>query len=739
MVRKSDKTVSKRLLTLTIAILLVTVVVFSFTACSLFTDAIKSVFSGENSAEAGDSGNNNSESGGGVIANPTDEPEDPGIVETDPPIEVSSTVVEITSSLVYNKASGDDFTIEATHPGKDYNKVIGMGLVNGDGENATVRPDLQVTGSSRIQFDGEYLCTLDAGYYYFYYCVTDTHDKVYYDPFRMEITNSAAAPTDLKINYDIDFPSTYVCFHCDCGGAHTVAFDGTNYNAVAGATQVKVTTTVDKAASHTATVTCAAGEHRSATVTKAAPAEEARSYLESAAYSYMGRIADGYLEDDDEAADAFQYLIYRGEGEPSLTAYLAPPVMEKLSDSSGYLAALQKKIDLPWSVRFGLASTGSVATFTVTFDDTSVLSSGYQSAYTYDSSNIASHYPELNVRNKATDSLPIDAKKGVTASNAKELLAVVEKGYRPIAVDETLTLYNKARDICYTYLTDDMTAFEKLHVIYDYLAGEIKYDYSALNLFSLIGNLYGRSLTDARALITEALADSSKGFSATMRSAIGSARDAATSTEDLIDRLRNKYLQRLSAFSIEGVFNDKIAVCEGISYAFMLLARIEGIECYQITGDAVQGSSKVAHAWNKVHLDGAWYCVDATWGNIHFDEKTFVTHRYFMVDDAVFAKDHEEKIDGAVSVKDVALGELEFYKTITTSGARTLYVANDADLRAAIAYYHDGGSRYVEFLIAPTYTPSDSDIRQMYFLVTGQNRAMRFSNEGRVFLAYFQG
>ena len=249
----------------------------------------------------------------------------------------------------------------------------------------------------------------------------------------------------------------------------------------------------------------------------------------------------------------------------------------------------------------------------------------------------------------------------------------------------------------------------------------------------------GMSLPTAKATINLALDDDSNGFSVSMKSAIIAARDSAASTDDLIDKLRNKYLQRLSAFSVEGVFNDKVAVCEGISYAFMLLARIEGIECYQITGDAVQGSSQVAHAWNKVHLDGAWYCVDATWGNIHFDDKTYVTHRYFMVDDAILAKDHKEKIAGMASVKDLAIGEFDYYKSVTTSSTYTLYVANDSALRAAIAYYCAGadGSDYFEIVLAPTYRPTTSDFTQAYLAAGHTCSGLVRDSEGRVYLGYF--
>lgn len=37
-----------------------------------------------------------------------------------------------------------------------------------------------------------------------------------------------------------------------------------------------------------------------------------------------------------------------------------------------------------------------------------------------------------------------------------------------------------------------------------------------------------------------------------------------------------------------------------------------GIPCATVEGIANTGKD---HAWNKVQLDGEWYCVDATWDN----------------------------------------------------------------------------------------------------------------------------
>ncbi len=742
---KQTKTTSKRVIAAICALVLALTFAFILTACSAFTDAIKGLFSGESanvqteqSGTQGQSGTPSSttgDTGTGEDASGED-PEDTSVV-ADPPIEVGSTVVQISSSLTYDKASKTDMTLVATHENKSYYQVLGMGLIN-DGPNARVRVVSTSVGSSTVQLDGEHLSTLDAGSHYFYYCVSDSKGAVHYDPFRLTIVNSEAKPTDVKIDYDVDCPNVYVTFHCDCGGAHTVAFDGANYAAAAGATRARITKTVDPAASHNATVTCESGKSTSVNKTSPDAAAYSGGYL-NYLYSYMGHKADGYIEDDDEAADLLEYLAYDGTV-LSKKVYVSSAIHSAINaNASAYLASVQANITVPWSLHFGISYSDVSREVTFRVQDTNagdVISSGYADDRSDSDLAVVNHCVAKNVREKGSE-LAIDNKKSVGVRNVKELLLAVEKGYRPIAAEETLALYNKARDFCYTYLTDDMTDVQKLHVIYDYLAGNVDYDYSALNLYSLIAELEDMSLSAAQDMITADMANDANGYSESMKAVMTSARDTATSTSDLISKLKDNYLQRLSAFSAEGVFNDGAAVCEGISYAFMLLARIEGIECYQITGYATQ-SGWVSHAWNKVHVNGNWYCIDATWGNIHFSDTKYVTHRFFMVDEATFDADHKEMIGKlGAGVKTLAIGDVEYYKSVETATGQSLYIANNADLKAAVAYFLAGESNYLEVLIDPAYKPDSGDFILAYKQIKGTNCSLNYNNEGRVFIAFF--
>lgn len=61
-----------------------------------------------------------------------------------------------------------------------------------------------------------------------------------------------------------------------------------------------------------------------------------------------------------------------------------------------------------------------------------------------------------------------------------------------------------------------------------------------------------------------------------------------------------------------GPLVNGVGVCGGYSSTFKLFMDMVGIPCVTVPGFANTGE---AHAWNKVQLDGEWYCVDTTWND----------------------------------------------------------------------------------------------------------------------------
>lgn len=159
-------------------------------------------------------------------------------------------------------------------------------------------------------------------------------------------------------------------------------------------------------------------------------------------------------------------------------------------------------------------------------------------------------------------------------------------GYRPdltSARDGVKKVYEEAEKILDRYIRNDFTPFERVHAIHDWLAYTVAYDFE-----------------------------------------LAARGDAANANDD--------------AFGLTGVFVNRKAVCDGFSKAMCLLCGIEGIPCLRVTGSYVgDDGEEVAHAWNKVKIDGVWYNVDATMDNWHaFVGNTrydVFNHGYFLLSD----------------------------------------------------------------------------------------------------------
>ncbi len=67
--------------------------------------------------------------------------------------------------------------------------------------------------------------------------------------------------------------------------------------------------------------------------------------------------------------------------------------------------------------------------------------------------------------------------------------------------------------------------------------------------------------------------------------------------------------------NICSVFINGRSVCQGYAKAFQYLCDRVGIQCSLVTGTTTQDGN---HAWNLVYADGAYYYVDATWGDANY-------------------------------------------------------------------------------------------------------------------------
>ena len=254
---------------------------------------------------------------------------------------------------------------------------------------------------------------------------------------------------------------------------------------------------------------------------------------------------------------------------------------------------------------------------------------------------------------KKTRNFYIDSvKETMSVSTSNMLYKAVAWGYKPVFMgsqaENLKQIYDNAKDALSYIVSDEMSEYEKVHAIYDYIIYNVRYDHDCANAEDkyVSGNL---SLNE-----------------------------------------KMKYY----GYYLEGIFLNKFykkdmhAVCDGKSKAFVLMCGIEGITAVRISGEASSdGKNFGGHAWNKVLLDlngtgdKEWYFVDTTWGDVGDDSKEFLSHAYFLLSDDEVKNTHVEKTGHGYPK---AEGKFDYYahETYTSSGTEYNYVITNRNLAA---------------------------------------------------------
>ena len=312
------------------------------------------------------------------------------------------------------------------------------------------------------------------------------------------------------------------------------------------------------------------------------------------------------------------------------------------------------------NLEFEVKAVGSIGYFYIknsAVSSEATLVADKNKANIYEQQDYALALKSENERQENFDNFKINnVSKTIPVSTSDQLVHVLMNGYRPapISGSKAEIVYNKAKAVLLEICNDDMTDFEKLRAIYEWLVMNVEYDNEAVKI-----------------------------------SETGIANDE---------------LMKYDAWFAEGVFNNGVAVCEGYAKAFVILAKIENIPAVIVSGDE--------HAWNKVLYNGEWYGVDATHGNPAVRESStyyevFTYSQFFFTDNYKTAcgytadnyLDYVAEGENAFNIYDL----MEF---IYESSTFDLYIDSADELALVLCYAYENAaeegydSKYITLEVA---------------------------------------
>lgn len=91
------------------------------------------------------------------------------------------------------------------------------------------------------------------------------------------------------------------------------------------------------------------------------------------------------------------------------------------------------------------------------------------------------------------------------------------------------------------------------------------------------------------------------------------------------------------SYAAYGALHHKKAVCQGYAALFYRLCNESGISCRIVEGTANGSNGQESHAWNVVKIGGSWFNVDVTWDAAY--KQAGRSYMYFLKNNADF-KDH---------------------------------------------------------------------------------------------------
>ena len=199
-----------------------------------------------------------------------------------------------------------------------------------------------------------------------------------------------------------------------------------------------------------------------------------------------------------------------------------------------------------------------------------------------------------------------------TKSSSNGNVTQVAPGSKPsglvtVEVSASINADKEAQKIVGSIITSNMSEYERVKAIHDWIVINVQYDYAGLN---------------------------------------------------------NNTLPQ-TAYNADGALCYKSAVCQGYAEAFQLLCAKAGVQAYMMygeSGNSVDGWD--SHAWNVVRINGEWYQIDCTWDDplvngMVVTGSSNLSYTYFLLTDKEMYYDH--KLDAEYTQNEKVCTSTLFY------------------------------------------------------------------------------
>ena len=387
------------------------------------------------------------------------------------------------------------------------------------------------------------------------------------------------------------------------------------------------------------------------------------------------------VDSEDELIKLFDYLVFT-------KTYSHTVRLNYDVQSEEFAKLLCDECHIDSAYQLGTSYNSLLKELKLTIQYKNVNTESIKSLYEENEISYYSQYNSLNYRvveKTRTDDFKLfidDVDNTFNVNDSEQLYYVLEHGYRPIIDNgntNLINLYNKMRNVLRDNINDDMSDYDKVLAIYEWIIMNVTYDRVALQLSS------------------------------------------------------NPNITMYHSFFLEGVFDENLAVCDGISKALVCLCNMEGIPAIRVTGTGSQN-----HAWNKVCINNKWYVVDATsGGTIIGDSFEILTHRFFLITDDDYKDMYTE--DGKYYADFKAEGVYDYYDNYKYTYSANEYkyrCESKNDLVRVLSYFKTIEDTHItiDVKLDFEYSGSISDLMSSAMSLAHYNTSLNYSEDHGILL-----